>query len=176
MWKRNPNLMSLVLGSMILCGGGWIAGCGNANAVLGALGIRSDEITLTLVNDTQFDVEPSVYISAVRIEDAGFEELGEGLVSLGVNRQPFSDMPPGANVTQTYQCDDFRAVMANNAELQTGLGISPDGDSDVFLRGEDFECGDEITIRYSGGIGGFQARISTTPFLANALIDAAGGR
>ncbi len=162
--------------SVLLIGTGCLAGCGNTSGVLNALGVIPKEVTLKLVNETQFEVKPSVYVSAVRIEDLGFTNLGENLVGIGINRQFLPNIQPGSTLDRRYDCDLFRAVMAKDAELITGIGFSPDDDTIVLFDGDDFECGDTVIIRYSGGLGSFDARISAAPFLSTALIGALSGR
>lgn len=142
-------------------------GCGNFSNVIGALGLNPTSITLRLVNETSFRVEPSVFVSAA-VGDLFFEGLTEGALALDINRQGFSDLDSGQIVSQPYDCDDIKAVMAKDAELITGIGISPDEDSAVFIEDDDFECGDTITIRYSGGLANFDVTISASrgdPFL-----------
>ena len=145
------------------------AGCGNLSAVLSIFGFSPNEVTLRLVNETAFRVEPNVYVSV--IEGFGFDALTEELLALDINLEDFGELGPGAELTRTYDCDDIGAVMASDAELKTGLGLSPDADTDVFVIEEDFECGDTITIRYTGGMIGFSASISAAPFDLSFLGD-----
>ncbi|NOT00770.1 MAG: hypothetical protein HOP29_09100 [Phycisphaerales bacterium] len=143
------------------------AGCGNLGTVLDALGVSSDTVTLKLVNETPFRVEPEVFVTDT---DLGLEFVTEELVTLGVNRLAVEDLAPGVSVTRTFDCDDIEALMASEAELKTGLGISPDADSDLFVQGEQFECGDTVTLRYTGGVGDFSARINAQRFDALGLL------
>lgn len=138
------------------------AGCGNLSAVLNIFGFSPNEVTLRLVNETAFRVKPNVFVSG--IEGFGFDALTEELLALDINLEDFDELEPGQVVTRTYDCDDIGAVMASDAELKTGLGLSPEADTEVFVAEEDFECGDTITIRYAGGAFGFSASISAAPF------------
>lgn len=142
-------------------------GCGNLGGVLDALGISSDTVTLKLVNETAFRVEPEVFVTDT---DLGLDLITEELVTLGINRLDVDDLSPGDSVTRTFDCDEIEAVMASDAELKTGLGISPDADSDLFVQGEQFECGDTVTVRYTGGVGDFSARINAQRFDALGLL------
>ncbi len=145
------------------------AGCGNLSAVLDLLGFSPNEVTLRLINETSSTVEPNVYVSA--FEGIGIDAVTEELLALDINLESFEDLEPGQTVTRRYDCDDFAAVMASDAELKTGLGLSPDADTEVFVVEEDFQCGDTITIRYLGSAFGFNASISATPFDPSSLLD-----
>ena len=136
------------------------AGCGNLSGVLGRLGGTPSTITLRLVNETAFPVAPGVFVGDVG--DLLIPALTEEVLTLDENEQSFADLNPGKEVTRTYDCATFKAVMAKDAELNTGFGISPDADSDVFVVDEHFECGDTVTIRYSGGLTRLEASISVS--------------
>lgn len=140
-----------------------LAGCGNLSGILSGLGGSPNSVTLRLVNETAFPVDPGVFVGDV-VGDLLIGALTEEVLTLDANRQSFSDLNPGEEVSRSYNCDDFKAVMAKNAELNTGIGISPDADSDLFVAGDDFDCGDTVTIRYTGGLAGFDASITSTAF------------
>lgn len=127
------------------------------------MGGTPSTITLRLVNDTAFPVSPEVFVGDV-VGDLFISALTEEVLTLDANRQSFGDLVPGEELTRSYDCDDFKAVMAKDAELNTGIGISPDADSDLFVVDEHFDCGDTVTIRYSGGLAGFDASISALAF------------
>jgi hypothetical protein len=142
-----------------------MSGCGRVPGVLSALGVRPKTITLRLINETAFAVDPGIYVSSVDvIGDLIFDGITESLLTVGINRQDFGDLQPGEIVTRTYDCDQFDVVMAKNAEIRTGVGFSPGDDSDLFIDGEDFGCGDTVTVRYVGGVTGFRAGISAAAF------------
>ncbi len=147
-------------------------GCGNLAGVVGvvgALGLGSDKITLRLVNNTTDAVEPSVFVSSV-IGDLLIDALTEEVVTLSINRQDFSDLAVGEARTVRYDCDDFKAMMVDNAELKSAL-VQPDADSDLLIEDRDFDCGDFITIRYSGGVTSFRVSVTAEPFDTSGLID-----
>lgn len=144
-------------------------GCGNLSGVLDTLGLAPTGVTLRMVNETSFRVEPNVYVSSVG--DLFFDVVTEEFLTLKINLQDFSDLSPGEVVTRKYDCDRIEAVMASDAELKSGLGLSPDDDTEVFVAGDDFECGDTITIRYTGGLADFNARINAASFDPLVLID-----
>ena len=140
-----------------------LAGCGNLSEVLSRLGADPSTITLRLVNETTFAVDPGVFVGEL-VGDLLIGALTEEVLTLDANAQNFADLGAGQEVTRNYDCDDFQAVMAKDAELNTGIGVSPDADSDLFVVEENFQCGDTVTIRYTGGLTGFQATISAAPF------------
>ena len=55
---------------------------------------------------------------------------------------------PGETVSFTRDCDDLRAIIIERAELQV-FGLSPEVETDVLRRGEDFSCGSTIVFRFS---------------------------
>ncbi len=133
------------------------AGCDNLRGILGQLSIGPSTITLELVNETDLPVDPAVFVSD--LSDVIIEGLTDFVLTLDGNEQNFGDLVPGETVTRVYDCDDFKAVQASDAELITGIGISPDDDSALFVDEEDFRCGDTLRITYSGSITNFDARI-----------------
>lgn len=168
--RRKPKWNVVpVLGAVL------VTGCGNLSAVLNAVVPGRNTITLRLVNETSFAVKPSVYVSSVQSELL-FESITEEALTIGANLQDFDDLAPRAELTQEFECDEFGAVMAKGAELRTGVGLSPDSDSAVFVEGRDFECGDTVTVLYGGGLTNFSARISSAPFDAGGVLGALIGR
>ena len=87
------------------------AGCGNLSAVLNIFGFSPNEVTLRLVNETAFRVDPNVYVSA--IEGFGFDALTEELLALDINLEDFGELGPGAELTRTYDCDDIGAALVD---------------------------------------------------------------
>ncbi len=148
------------------------ASCGNLSGVLNGLGLSPNSVTLRLVNETTSRVKPSVYVS--KAGDLFFDRLTEELLTLQINLQDFGDLDPGEVASRSYDCNDIEAVMAKDAELKTGLGISPNDDSNIFIDGEDFRCGDTVTITYSGGIGSFRVNIAASSFDPQVLLDLLG--
>ena len=146
------------------------AGCGNLSGVLDTLGLSATNVTLRLVNETAFRVEPNVFVSGA-VGDLFFDELTEELLTLQINRQDFGELSAGEVITRRFDCNTIEAVMASDAELKTGIGLSPDDDTAVFTQGDDFDCGDTITILFTGSLGSFNAQISAAPFDPLALID-----
>lgn len=155
---------------------GAVTGCGNLSGILSAVGVGSNTVTLRLVNDTAFRVEPGVYVSGeIVLDELGISSLTEDILGFGINRQGFGDLSAGASTSRTYDCRDAQVVMVQDAELKTGFGFSPDADSELFREGRDYRCGDTLTVRYTGDIGGFNARITSASFDALAIVDALAG-
>jgi len=170
-WAANQGgeaMKRAMIGLMVLV----CAGCGSLSGVLGVLGLSPRKVTLRLVNNTATRVQPNVYVSPSG--DLLLDRVTEELLTLRINLQSFSDLGPGEAATRSYDCDGIKAVMAKNAELKIGLGLSPKEDSAIFTDGRDFRCGDTVTITYSGGVGTFRARISTSSFDPQVLIDLLG--
>jgi hypothetical protein len=114
-------------------------------------------VTLRVVNDAEFPVDTNVFVSE---DDEFIFGLDETLLTLDTNLQNFGRLPAGETLDRAYDCDRIGSVMAADAELRTGMGISPNADTRIFLQGDDFVCGDTITIRFTGTIGSFGATIS----------------
>jgi len=134
------------------------AGCGNLSGILSILGLSPTSVTVRVFNQAGFDVEPNIYVSSV--DGLVFDAVTEEFLKLDGNKQDFPRLAPGELASETYDCDDIGAVMAADAELKTGLGFSPDEDTEVFVMDEDFECGQTITIIFTGGATDFDASIS----------------
>lgn len=146
-------------------------GCGNFGLVLDALQLSPTKVTVRLINETAFEVNPAVFVTPVG--DLLIDALTEAVVTANINEQTvFGTLAPGEDISRDYDCDDIQAFMVKDAELQSGIGISPEADSDLFLVDEDFECGDVITVRYTGGLTGFRVQATASRFDAMALIDA----
>ena len=183
----NPKTANTIAGpriAMILAAGFslmTLLGCGNTALLTNLLGGASNSVTVRLVNETAFTVKPEVFVSS--IEGLGgsdflgglLDSINEQLLAIGINRQNFDNLSPGQTVDRTYNCNDIAAVMASNAELKSGLGISPEDSTRVFQMDRDFRCGDTVIITYSGGLNGFSARISTAPLGLGLLLNLLGG-
>lgn len=159
----------------------FVIGCGNVGLLTNLLGRPSNQVTLRLVNETAFNVKPEVFVSPI----GGFggddvlggllDSVTEELLAIGINREDFDELRPGQSVTRTFDCNDIEAVMASDAELKSGLGISPEDSTEVFLMDRDFVCGETVIITYSGGLSGFSARIAAVPFDLGGLLTLLGG-
>ncbi len=154
---------------------GNVVGCGNTGSILDILGISSNTVTVRLENDTPFLVEPNVYVSSVASSVSLFDEITEEIVTIGINKQNFDDLGSGGVTSRRYDCDEIKAIMASDAEMKTGVGLSPDADSALFIEGDDFRCGDTITIRYAGSLGSFNASISAASFDILGILTSLGG-
>ncbi len=118
-------------------------------------------ITLRLVNTTESTVTPSVFVSDT--ENLIFEGLTESFLTLDANAQNFPDLLPGEARERRYDCDDFRAVMAEDAVLRSSLGLSQKDSTQILIEDDDFSCGDAVVITYSGGLLDFDANIGVDP-------------
>ncbi len=146
----------ILLGLAVIAG----TGCDNLSFIVDGVTFNPQTVTLLLVNQTEFPVKPSVFVSD--LNDIIFEGLTESFLTTSDNEQDFPNVDPGATVSYIYDCDDFKAVMAQEAELLVAPGISPENDTHIFIDDTDFDCGDTVTITFSGDAASFDARIRAT--------------
>lgn len=150
MWKKLLGVVVIGLG-----------GCSTLNTLIDSGLLTPRSVTLRLVNETEFAVQPSVFVS--NLDNFIIEGLTESLLTLGTNAQNFADLPPGEVRTRDFACDDFKAVIDQDATLKTGMGNEPNDSTRILIDGTDFNCGDTVVITYSGGLLNFDARISVQP-------------
>ncbi len=113
-----------------------VMGC---DALLGL--IQPTTVTVTLVNESAgFDVDLTLFYHD---DEDVFEVI---LTQFGTERN--FTLSPGETQSFTRSCDDLRAIIIEDAELQVPL-LSPDADTEVYRMGEDFECGDEIIFTFT---------------------------
>lgn len=145
----------------------WIAllfvlpACDSVSITLDLGRLQPNVVTLRLVNNADLPVDPGVYISD--LENVIIPGITESLLTLDGNLQNFPLLAAGGVEEYVYDCDDFKAVTVEDAELVTGIPISPDDSTSILIDGDDFECGDTVQITYSGNLLGFDARISAAP-------------
>lgn len=147
----------MILSLLVLVG----FGCDNFSIIVDGVNLNPSTVTLVLVNETEFPVTPSVFVSD--LGDLIFDALTETVLTASENEQNFGDLDPQETVRRSYDCDDFEAVMAEDAEIRIAPGNSPEDSTQMFVEDRDFECGDTVTITYSGGQTDFNARISAGP-------------
>ena len=118
-------------------------GCPNLTVVVDLL----DTVTVELVNDTDFSVDPNIRFD----DDTGLlaglfpsEELSTGLLA------------PGQTATFRFDCDELGTILSDDPEQIIPLLDDVTGDSSRKLeRGEEFDCGDVIRFRYLGNADDF---------------------
>ena len=123
-------------------------GCPNLTVVVGLL----DTVTVVLVNETGFSVDPNIRFD----DDPGLlaglfpsETLSTGLLG------------PGETATFSFDCDKLGTIFADEPEQIIPLLEDAVADSsDRLERGEEFDCGDVIEFRFVGGGDDFGVVVS----------------
>jgi hypothetical protein len=143
------RLQVAAISALLLIG---TTGCG---ALIGIF--QPSVVTVALVNDSDFAVEGQLFYSD---EDdtiqAALEEFGE--------ERPFA-IPAGGESTFSVSCDDLRAIILSDADLQIIGDVGPSASTDVLRDGDDFECGDRIEFRFdhSAAIVDFDVTVLVGP-------------
>ena len=99
-------------------------------------------VTVELINDTSFPVDPNIRFD----DDPGFfaglapaDTLDTGLI------------PPGEARSYTFDCDELRLIVSDEAEQIIPLFGTYTADKTANVeRGEEFDCGDVIRFRFVG--------------------------
>lgn len=114
---------------------------GGCDALSGLIRIVQPSIvTVELVNDSDFAVEGELFY------DDEDDTIREVLEETGTRRQFV--IAAGGVSRFTARCDDLRAIVVANADLQIIGGVGPEASSDVLRNGDDFDCGDTIIFRF----------------------------
>lgn len=142
---------------------------GIAVAIVGCEGVLDiilpSTVTVTLVNDSpDFDVE------AIIIYDDEDDLPKFLLVETGVQRDVV--VGPGEQASFTRSCDDLRALVLDDADLQIIGGFGPETSSDVLRIDDEYECGDEIifTFTHSDLMLDFRVSVDVIPSPGLVLI------
>jgi hypothetical protein len=109
------------------------------DALLGLF--SASTITITLVNQGDFIVDGTFLTSDT-------QEIPELLLTQTGDATDFV-LQPGQSMTFIRSCDDVQALMIEDADLQVLGGIGPEAQTGVFRDGDDFGCGDRITLTFS---------------------------
>ena len=145
-WNRSMQLLPLCAA----CSLG--LGCDSLSGLIGFLG--PTVVTVELVNNSDFAVEGELFYDD---EDDTIEEL---LEENGTRRQFV--LPAGDRSSFSVNCDDLRAIIISDADLQLIGEIGPSASTDVLRDGNDFDCGDRIvfTFDHSSAIVDFDVTTS----------------
>ncbi|MCO6436486.1 MAG: hypothetical protein J5J06_05310 [Phycisphaerae bacterium] len=122
----------------------WIAGLAGCllllnsgcDALIGIL--EPNNISVTLVNSTSFDVDVELYYSDV-------QEIPELLLTTVGTKMELT-LAPGDRISFSRDCDELQALIIDRAELQTIGG--GDDQTGVLRDGDEFDCGDRITFTF----------------------------
>jgi hypothetical protein len=139
-----------------------VGGCEAINLNLDDLGFTVQgltTVTVELVNDTGYDVDPYIRFD----DDEGFlaqlfpaDDLATGLLA------------PGDLLVFEFACDELGLIFSDGAE-QLGLFnvIAEADESTILQRGDDFDCGDLIRFRFLGDFEQFGVLVSVN----NVIVD-----
>ncbi len=140
---------SVVLTTLLAAAAGLLAGgCPD----LGAFVPGMNAVTVEIVNDTEFAVDPNIRFD----DDSGFfaslvpaDTLDTGLIE------------PGEIVTYEFDCDELGLIRSEDPEQVTVLFGDYVGDSsDTLEREKEYDCGDVIRFRYVGNAVDFGVIVS----------------
>ena len=124
------------------------SGCNSVTTLL-----SGNVVTVEVVNDTPFDVDPRLVTS----EESGFfgglfgndSDLATGIVA------------PGDAISLDLDCDSFATIFCDAAEQLDGNdlvgAVQP---TKRFEIDQDFECGDVIRFRFVGSESSFGVQVS----------------
>ncbi len=105
------------------------------------------QITINIINDTDFDVDPNIVFDNDTSLLAGWfpsETLETGLIE------------PGGFATFYLPCSDVGILLSDNAKLiDGGLVIATANDSVTLTDGDNFECLDKIEFQFIGSANNF---------------------
>ena len=121
--------------AVLVCLSVGLAGC---DSLVGFL--RTRETSVVLVNSSDFDVEILLYYDDDQnILEALLTEIGEEMtLTLGAGEQS----------TFSRDCDDLQAIIIDDADLLLIGQLGPEVKTDVLRDGDEFGCGDTITITF----------------------------
>lgn len=118
-----------------LLAAGFSVGCGNLSGLFGP-----KTTTIELINEGTFPVEAHVFHgSDQNAEESVLREFGEE-TTLTINA--------GQTQSITRDCDDIQAIVMD-ADLSIIGEIGPQADTDVLRDGDNFNCGDIISFRFT---------------------------
>lgn len=139
-----------------------VGGCDGINLDLGELGLEIrglTTVTVELVNDTGFDVDPYIRFD----DDEGIlaqiwpaDDLATGLLE------------PGDVLVFEFACDELGLIFSDGAEQLGLFGVIAQADESTILqRDDDFDCGDLVRFRFIGEFEQFGVLVSVN----NVVVD-----
>ncbi len=115
-----------------------LCGC---DALSGLVGIfQPNLVTVELVNNSDFAVEGELFYGD---ED---DTIADVLEATGTKR--LFAIAAGGQSTFSVNCNDLRAIMIGDADLQIIGGVGPETSTGVLRDGNDFGCGDRIIFTF----------------------------
>lgn len=120
--------------------------------------LSGNTVTVSLVNDSDFDVTVSLYISDEQL-------IPSFLITEQGDRSVFT-VSAGESFTFFRTCDDLQAIIIDDADLLVISGLGPEANSSILRDGDDFSCGDSIifTFDHSAAILDFDVTSSVFGF------------
>jgi hypothetical protein len=116
-----------------------LAGCGAVRTLSGRLGAQ--QVRVTLVNNGDFPVD-------VRIRYDDEQDIPEDLLDEVGTEVTFTVPEVGGTQTFARDCGEFQAFRIVRADLDVLGEVGPSADTVVQRDGDDFNCGDSITITF----------------------------
>ncbi len=132
-----------------------VGGCEAISLNLDELGLTIQgltTVTVELVNDTRYDVDPYIRFD----DDEGFlaqlfpaDDLATGLLE------------PGDVLVFEFACDELGLIFSDGAEQLGVFDVIAEADESAILqRDDDFDCGDLIRFRFIGDFEQFGVLVS----------------
>jgi len=139
-----------------------VGGCNGIDLDLEEFGLEIrglTTVTVELVNDTGFDVDPYIRFD----DDEGFpaqlfpaDDLATGLLE------------PGDVLVFEFDCDELGLIFSDGAEQLDLFGVIAEAnESTILQRGDDFDCGDLLRFRFIGDFEWFGVLVSVN----NVVVD-----
>jgi len=139
-----------------------VGGCEAISLNLDELGLTIQgltTVTVELVNDTRYDVDPYIRFD----DDEGFlaqlfpaDDLATGLLE------------PGDVLVFEFACDELGLIFSDGAEQLGVFDVIAEADESAILqRDDDFDCGDLIRFRFIGDFEQFGVLVSVN----NVVVD-----
>ncbi len=126
------------------------------SALLGLL--QPTSVTVQIVNNGSFPVDTTFYIDDdENILEILIKEFGTKIEN---------SVQAGETISITRSCDDLRAIILDDADLQIVGSVGPEANADILREGEDFSCGDTLvyTFTHTDVLLDFDVAVSVQPF------------
>ena len=115
-------------------------------------------VTVELVNNGDFGVRAVIFYDDL-------QEVPE-FVLVETGQEIEITVPAGGRQSFSRSCDDFQAMIVEDADLLVIGGAGPDASTDVLRDGDDFNCGSTITLTFDHSVTilDFDVTVSTSGF------------
>ncbi|MFH1749020.1 MAG: hypothetical protein ABIG44_18465 [Planctomycetota bacterium] len=138
MYRSRLLPFTMLLGFSVLLSGGCPVNLGEL------LGLNV--ITLEIINDTDYDIDPYIVFDDDSDFLAGWfpsEELSTGVLA------------PGEVLTYTFDCDQLGLVQADEPEQYVGFFVYTADSTSTIAQGDEYECGDLVQFQFLGNADSF---------------------